>query len=221
MSDDDKKIIYILIGSGKKPLAGYGLYKGDFIQICENQLNRCKQNQSASINTGDYKMFYQNEDNVTYLLMTMPIYPLSAAVSCIESLKKEFGQDLHGRNFNAIGDYGLNIELQEKLRLKFEYYNENTEIVSDSLQGLKNEMMKFKEEVFKAAESLNERGDLLNEMQDKAKDLESDSYTYKNNAIKVRKTECCKKATYIGIICGVVAAIVLIVVLVVVFKNKK
>ena len=213
MSDDDKKIIYILIGSGRKPLAGYGLYKGDFIQICENQLGRCKQNQSASINTGDYKMFYQNEDNVTYLLMTMPIYPLSAAVSCIESLKKEFGSDLHGRNFNAIGDYGLNNELQDKLQMKFEYFNKNTEIVSDSIQGLKNEMMKFKDEVFKAAESLNERGDLLNEMQNKAKDLESDSYSYKKNAKGVKDAECRKKACYIGVICGVVAAIVLIVVL--------
>ena len=219
MSDEDKKIIYILIGSGKKPLAGYGIYKGDFIQICEKQLARCKENQSACINTGSYKIYYEYIDKVIYLLMTMPIYPISAAVSCIESLKKEFGKDLQGRNFNAIGDYGLNIELQEKLKMKFEYYNENTEVVSDSLQGLKNEMMKFKDEVFQAAESLNERGELLNEMQNKAKDLESDSYTYKRNAIKVRKTECCRKATYIGIICGVVAAIVLIIVLCVVFKR--
>ena len=219
MSDEDKKIIYILIGSGKKPLAGYGIYKGDFIQICEKQLARCKENQSACINTGSYKIYYEYKDKVIYLLMTMPIYPISAAVACIESLKKEFGKDLQGRNFNAIGDYGLNIELQEKLKMKFEYYNENTEVVSDSLQGLKNEMMKFKDEVFQAAESLNERGELLNEMQNKAKDLESDSYTYKRNAIKVRKTECCRKATYIGIICGVVAAIVLIIVLCVVFKR--
>jgi hypothetical protein len=213
MSEDDKKIIYILIGSGRKPLAGYGQYKGDFIQICENQLGRCKQNQSASINTGDYKIFYQNENNVTYLLMTMPVYPLSAAVSCIESLKKDLADVLTGRNFNAIGDYGLNNELQEKLKMKMEYYNNNTEIVSDSIQGLKQEMMKFKDEVFKAAESLNERGDLLNEMQNKAKDLESDSYSYKKNAKSVKDAECRKKACYIGIICGVVAAIVLIVVL--------
>ena len=219
MSDDDKKIIYILIGSGKKPLAGYGLYKGDFIQICENQLGRCKQNQSASINTGDYKMFYQNVDNVTYLLMTMPIYPLSAAVSCIESLKKELGVILKEKNFDAVGDYGLNNELQEKIKMKFELYNENTEIVSDSLQGLKNEMMKFKDEVFKAAESLNERGDLLNEMQNKANDLENDSFRYVDNAKDVRRAECRKKATYIGIICGVVAAIVLIVVLVVLIRK--
>jgi hypothetical protein len=213
MSDDDKKIIYILIGSGRKALAGYGLYKGDFIQTCENQLGRCKQNQSATINTGDYKMFYQNDDNVTYLLMTMPSYPIAAAVSCIESLKKEIGPNLHGRNFNACGDYGLNSELQPKLKLKFEFFNENTDVVSDQIQGLKSVVMKYKDEVFKAAESLNERGDLLNEMQNKAKDLETDSYSYKKNAIKVRKTECCKKATYIGIIVGIVAVIVLILVL--------
>jgi hypothetical protein len=215
MSDDDKKIIYVLIGSGRKPLAGYGLYKGDFIQICENQLARCKQNQSASINTGDYKMFYQNEDNVTYLLMTMPSYPVAAAVSCIESLKKEIGPDLKGRNFNVASDYGLNSELQEKLKMKFEYYNENTEVVSDNIQELKGVMMKYKDQVFQAAESLNERGDLLNEMQNKARDLETDSYSYKNNATKVKNAECRKKATYIGIIVGIVALIVLIIVLVI------
>ena len=219
MADDDKKIIYILIGSGRKPLAGYGAYKGDFIQTCESQLGRCKTNQSASINAGDYKMFYQNDDNVTYLLMTMPIYPLAAAVSCIESLRKEIGPDLHGRNFASLSDYGLNRELQEKLRMKFEYYNENTEIISDKLQGLKNVMMQYKDEVFKAADALNERGDLLNEMQNKAKDLENDSYSFKKGAIKVRQTECKRKAKYILGILLIVAIIVTVIVIIVVSNN--
>ena len=47
--------------------------------------------------------------------------------------------------------------MQEKLKLKLEYFNENNEFASDSIQGLKNEMMKFQDEVVKAAESLNER----------------------------------------------------------------
>ena len=213
MSDDNKKIIYILIGSGRKPLAGYGQYQGDFIQVCEDQLGRCKPNQSACINTGDYKIFYMNENNVTYLLMTMPIYPLSAAVACIESLKKELADELGKNNFNAVGDYGLNNKLKEKLRLKLEYYNENTDIVSDSLQNLKNKMMEYKDEVLKAAESLNERGEYLNEMQNKASYLENNSFKYREHAEDVRRKECRKKACTIGIICGVVVAIILIVVL--------
>ena len=213
MSDDYKKIIYILIGSGRKPLAGYGQYQGEFIQVCENQLGRCKPNQSACINTGDYKIFYMNENNVTYLLMTMPIYPLSAAVACIESLKKELADELGKINFNDVGDYGLNNKLKEKLRLKLEYYNENTDIVSDSLQNLKNKMMEYKDEVLKAAESLNERGEYLNEMQNKASDLENSSFKYRDLAGDVRRKECRKKACTIGIICGVVGAIILIIVL--------
>ena len=213
MSDDNKKIIYILIGSGRKPLAGYGQYQGEFIQVCEDQLGRCKPNQSACINTGDYKIFYMNENNVTYLLMTMPIYPLSAAVACIESLKKELADELGKNNFNAVGDYGLNNKLKEKLRLKLEYYNENTDIVSDSLQNLKNKMMEYKDEVLKAAESLNERGEYLNEMQNKASDLENSSFKYRDLAGDVRRKECRKKACTIGIICGVVSAIILIIVL--------
>ena len=215
MADDENKIIYILIGTGRKPLAGYGLYKGDFIQICENQLARCRQNQSASINAGDYKMFYQNADNVTYLLMTIPSYPVAAAVSCIESLKKEIGPDLQSKNLNTISEYGLNLELQEKLKMKFEFYNENTDVVSDNIRELQGVINKYKDQVFQAAESLNERGDLLNEMQNKARDLETDSYSYKNNATKVKNAECRKKATYIGIIVGIVALIVLIIVLVI------
>ena len=213
MSDYYKKIIYILIGSGRKPLAGYGQYQGEFIQVCENQLGRCKPNQSACINTGDYKIFYMNENNVTYLLMTMPIYPLSAAVACIESLKKELAEELGKINLNDVGDYGLNNKLKEKLRLKLEYYNENTDIVSDSLQKLKNKMMEYKDEVLKAAESLNERGEYLNEMQNKASDLENSSFKYRDLAGDVRRKECRKKACTIGIICGVVGAIILIIVL--------
>ena len=213
MSDDNKKIIYILIGSGRKPLAGYGQYQGEFIQVCEDQLGRCKSNQSACINTGDYKIFYMNENNVTYLLMTMPIYPLSAAVACIESLKKELADELGKINFNDVGDYGLNNKLKEKLRLKLEYYNENTDIVSDSLQNLKKKMMEYKDEVLKAAESLNERGEYLNEMQNKASDLENSSFKYRDLAKDVRRKECRKKACTIGIICGVVGAIILIIVL--------
>ena len=213
MSDYYKKIIYILIGSGRKPLAGYGQYQGEFIQVCENQLGRCKPNQSACINTGDYKIFYMNENNVTYLLMTMPIYPLSAAVACIESLKKELAEELGKINLNDVGDYGLNNKLKEKLRLKLEYYNENTDIVSDSLQNLKNKMMEYKDEVLKAAESLNERGEHLNEMQNKASDLENSSFKYRDLAGDVRRKECRKKACTIGIICGVVGAIILIIVL--------
>lgn len=213
--DENLKIIYILIGSGTKPLAGYGQFEGEFIQTCERQLKNCKANNSACITHSEYKIYYQNEDNITYLIMTIPSYPMPAAVACIESMRKEFGTNLHGRNFAGVKDYGLNSELKEKLKMKYEYYTENTEIVDEKLQDLKKVMMKFKDEVVKAADALNERGDLLNEMQNKAKDLEQDSYSFKKGAIQVRRTECKKKAIYIVVIIVIIAIIIGIIVAIV------
>ena len=213
--DEDQKIIYILIGAGSKPLAGYGMYKGEFINICERKLKSVQPGQSASATTPDYKMFYLNDDGITYLMMTIPSYPMAAGISCLDSMRKEFGTTLHGRNFQGMKDYGLNGELKEKLKMKFDYYTKNTEITDEKLEGLKKVMMNFKEDVIKAADALNERGDMLNEMQNKAKDLETDSYSFKKGAIQVRRSECKKKACYIGIILGIILVIVLVIVLVV------
>ena len=213
MSDENKKILYILIGSGPKPLAGYGEKTGDFVRECENQLGRCQKNKSASITFENCKIFYENVDNVTYLLMTMPAYPLSAGVSCIESLKKEFSTELHGRNFSVVDNYGLNKEMKQRLKMKFDYYNENTEIVSEKLENLKGVMNQYQVQVSKAAKELNERGELLNEMQNKARDLENDSFNFKKGAIKVRKVECSKKVWSIVAIIVVILIVVLIIVL--------
>ena len=214
MSEDKNKILYILIGTGSKPLAGYSDLSGDFIHDAENQLGRCQKNKSASITTETWKIFYENTDNVTYLVMTLSAYPMAAAVSCIESLKKEFSTLLSGRNFAVLSNYGLNGEMKEKIKMKFEYYNENTEVVSDKLENLKGAMGKYKEEVFKAAKELNERGDKLREMQDKAEHLEGSSLNFKKGAIKVRKAECCKKYWFIWTIIVVVVIIVLVIILV-------
>ena len=210
---DEIKIIYILIGTGSKPLAGYGVYKGEFIQICERKLKSIEPNKSATVSTPDYKIFYQNKENVTYLIMTIPSYPMAAAVACLDSMYKEFGTELNGRNFAMLKEYGLNSDLKEKLKMKFDYYDKNTEIVDEQLEGLKNVMKSFKNEVMKAASDLETRGGALNEMQNKASELESDSYTFKKRAHQVKMTECKKKAIYIGVILAIVAIIVLIIVL--------
>ena len=88
-------------------------------------------NNSACIAHSDYKIYYQNEDKITYLIMTVPSYPMPATVACIEGLRKEIGAELSGRDLEGMKDYGLNSELKEKLKMKYDYYTENTEIVDE------------------------------------------------------------------------------------------
>ena len=211
---ENKKILYILIGTGPKPLAGYSEKTGDFVGICETQLSRCQKNKSAAITANTYKIYYENIDNVTYLVMTMPDYPMPAAISCIESLKKEFSTDLHGRNFASLENYGLNNEMKEKIKMKYEYYNENTEIVDEKIEQLKGVMAQYQNEVFKAAKELDIRKEKLDEMQNKARDLENDSYNFKKSAIKVRKLECSRKVWGIIAIIAIIIIIIVIIILV-------
>ena len=155
--EENLKIFYILIGSESKPLAGYGQCKAEFIQVCENQLKNCKTNNSACITHTDYKIYYQNEDNITYLIMTSPSYLKHTAAACVEGLRKEFGAELIGRDLKGMEDYGLNSELKEKLKAKYDYYTENTNVFGEKLKELTEVMMKFEEEVQKANDAMNKK----------------------------------------------------------------
>ena len=137
----DINIFHILIGSGTKPLAEYSPFQTELIKECEKQLSHCTQGSSAITKT-DYKIYYLNENNITYMIMTNTNYPMPAAVACLESMKKEYGNILNGRNFSKLNNYGLNSEFKEKLKMKYEYYNENTDIVDEELEKLKDGLRK-------------------------------------------------------------------------------
>ena len=205
---DEKKLLYILIGSGPKPLASYSVFTGDFIQTCESYLKQVTPKASASVNCGNFYIFYMNQDNITYLIMTGTTFPKATAIGCLDSLKKELSNSLVGRNFDNILEYGLSEELKPKLQMKFEFFNENTDVSSEALQNIKNEMLKMKEEVFKASEELNIREGKLSEMENKAVQLNVASNSYKQGAIKVRK-ETSKRRIYIYL--GLILALLIII----------
>ena len=204
---DDKKLIYILIGSGKKPLASYSEFMGEFIQTCQQTLGQVTPNSSVAINYGDYMIYYMDENNITYMLMTRTLFPKATAVGCIESLKKEFQDNLYGRDFSDTPEYGLNDELKEKLKMKFEYYNENPEVTSEAIETLKTELLKMKDQVFSAHIELQNRGEKIQEMTQKAEQLQLASESYKQGAIKVRKAESKKK---VWIFIGTTVAVLII-----------
>jgi len=198
----ENKMIYILIAKDKTPLCGYSEHTGDFIQTCENMLGKVKKDSSASINLGTgFTIFYINENDITYLIMANSLFPKSTIIGCIESIKKEFQSAFIGRDFDGELEYGLDDDFKEKLKMKYEYYNENTEVSSETIESLKTEMMKMKEEVLEASGLLNQRNEELNRMTVKAQSLALDSESHKKTATQVKKTENKKKIyLYLGLV---------------------
>ena len=190
----ENKIINILIAKDTKPLTGYSEHTGDFIQTCENMLSKVKKESSAAINLGSgYSIFYINENEITYLVMANSLFPKATAIGCIESIKKEFQSTFIGRDFQSEQEYGLDEDFKEKLKMKYEFFNENTEVSSEAVGNLKVEMMKMKDEVIEASGLLNQRAGTMDSMAMKAESLASSSENMRKAAKHVKRFERRKK----------------------------
>ena len=101
---------------------------------------------------------------------------------------------------------------QDSLKQKFDYYTEHSDIVDQKVQDLKEVMMQFKEQVFQAKDDLVQRGEELNKLDAQSETLVQDSFSFKQGAINVRKTECRRKMWYIIVLAVAIIIIVGIII---------
>ena len=216
MSDNKGKIIYALVAKGIKPLSGYSNFTGTFDQVCINYLKNIGPDTSAAVKLdSDYIIYYINEGNITYLLMTDNIYPKEAALGCLESIKKEFQSIYQNRSFDDVEKFGLNDEFKVKLRMKFDYFNANTDVSNEKIGQLKDEMCKMKDEVLNASGLLNNRGEKLLVLDEKADALSSSSNNYYKSSKRVKRAELMKRLKiYAGIGCAILVILIILYIII-------
>ena len=93
--------------------------------------------------------------------------------------------------------------------MKYEYFNENKDVINESTQKLMDEIFKMKEDVLNASELLNERerGDPFERVNNTAEYLAEDSHKYKRVAEHVKK-ETNKRKIYFTI--GIIVALLVL-----------
>jgi vesicle-associated membrane protein 7 len=210
MADD--KIIYSLISKNDKPLVEYSNFSGTFNQVCLNYLKRIENDTTKAVKIDDFYIFYINERGVTFLIMTGKLYPKEAAIGCLTSIKREFNQTYEGRDFDGELNFGLNDEYKEKLKMKFDYFNENKDVTDDKIGNLKDQLNLMKEDILNASGLLDDRSDKIKVLDDKADILSRDSNTYYRQSKRVRQAELCKKYKMYGAIAGVCLILIYIIV---------
>ena len=193
-------------------MAKYSQLMGEFIEICENQLKHCKRNKCASLTNRDYKIYYLNKNDITYMTITSGSYPFPAAISLLESMEKEFGPILVKKDLKVIGNYGLDKELKDKLKMKFEYYLENPDTVDEKLNDLKKDLKnKYNQDMKIAIDALHERAE--DSILRRNESLRVNAFKFKKMSSPVISLECKMKIWYTIIIVGIVACIAIIIVL--------
>ena len=215
---EKKNILNILIATGIKPLASYSQCIGEFIQKCELYLSKVYPDTALAIKFNDFLIFYNDEDNITYLIMTSTSFPKFTAVRFLESLKKEFHDILINKNLNKISKYGLNKDFKEKLKMKFEYYNEHPEVTNEDDEFIKEKMLKIKDKIDEEINFLNVDKNKKTEMENKAENLENERNFnfFKISKIKMDK-EKNQKRKMILIIIGIIPVILIIAYLIIGF----
>lgn len=213
MSEPKAKIIYALVAKGIKPLSGYSNYTGTFDQACINYLKNIGPGNSAAVKIDNgYMIYYMNEENITYLLMTESLYPKEAAIGCLDSIKKEFKLMYPNRNFDLDSNFALDDEFKVKLRMKFDYFNANTDISNETIGKLKDEVNKMKDDVLNASGLLDNRGEKLKVLDEKSDALSTSSHNYYKSSKKVKRAEWMKRIKlYIAI--GVALLVIIIIII--------
>ena len=200
-------IIYTLIGYKDIPLAGYSEFKGEFQKLCHDYLSKIDPNSSGGYKINDYFLFYINENNISYIIMTDVHYSKNTALTCLESIKKEFTAVYPNPNFEGAENFSLNKEFRPKLKMSYEYFNENKEVLNESSSKLKDEIFKMRDDIFETYDLLDQRGGKLAAVNDKAEALKEQSVHFHKAAKKVKKSESHRK---IYIIIGIILAFLVI-----------
>ena len=200
-------LIYALVGYKDIPLAGYSEFKGEFQKLCHDYLSKIESNSSGGYKINDYFLFYLNENNISYVIMTDIHYSKNTALSCLESIQKEFSAVYPNPNFETAENFSLNKEFRPKLKMTYEYFNENKDVLNESTSKLKDEIFKMKEDILESYDLLDERGNKLAVVNDKAQSLQEKSIHFKKAAKKVKKSESSRK---ILLIIGIILALIVI-----------
>lgn len=205
-------LIYVLIASGQKVLCDYSAYHGTFEQISQSLLSKVQPNTTASFQYKDqYIFYYLNSNGVTYLCMADMNYPNSAASSFLDSIKTEFNQTYPNKDFNTVGNLGLNEFFKQKLSIKLDYYNQNKNASLDQTGQLKKGIVDFKNQVLDANDILNQRGEKINLIVQKAEMLSQESNSFYSSAKGVRRREQCKRIKQIALLTVCILAIIYVI----------
>lgn len=217
MSQSEGRIIYALIANGDVLLCEYSSFTGTFRDTCRPILSKVQPGDSKAIRLEDNEgiIYYLNSNGITYLIMTNNSYQTPSAMGCLQSIQKEFETTFP----NNIGvrtnkDFCMNDQFQEKLSMKYNFFNEHPEASSESIGRLTDEMNQYKNEITKASGLLDERSEKLDILSDKSEHLKGSSNSYYKSSKRVRRAELLKKIKmYAIIVCSIFLLIYLITII--------
>ena len=211
-------IIYALIAKNEdQVLCEFTEYKGNFEQISRAILRKIKKNSNGSLVYDDsYNFTYINLDQLTYLCMSDVKYPNEFAYKFLEEIKTKFLSKFTTKQVEDALAYSLNADFKDTISERMDYYNNEAEKSTETIQKLKDSIIDTKGVLLNSQELLGQRGEKVNLIVQKADLLRMETNSYLENAQKLKKYVMWRKIKIWSII--IATCIIIALVLFFIFK---
>ena len=196
-------IVYTLIArSTKTVLCDYTEFTGNFQQISLLILGRIKKDSKCEIEYNDYKYYYDDENDITFLCMCEN-FEAEVAFQYLSELKKIFREKYEEKTIRTAYSYGLN-EFQNSIKDLATSYEKNPKTKIDKLS---NQVTQTAEVLHENIEKLLQRNEKLNIIAQKSKRLQDNSDLYIKTIHDIKKKQKMKKYRNYAMIAGFVFCI--------------
>ena len=182
-------IIYALVARNSKIiLADYTEYSGNFPQAILKLLSVLKKDTVGQISYSPYTVFYEDSDDITYLILAVFIR-VEVAFSFFSDMKKKFLSQYELSRVNNAFSYYLKAFTGE-IKPIVRFYEDNQNYVKPNV--LTDEYGKTKEIQTMKIEDLLPKNDILDIKYEQIKKSNDDWDNYKNTVNNVRKKKRAK-----------------------------
>jgi hypothetical protein len=197
-------IIYTLIArSSKIVLVDYTEYSGNFQQISLMMLNRIKKNSKCEIQYNEYKFFYEDDNDITFLCMGENL-DTDVVFSYLSDLKKSFLTTYEMRIIQNAYSYQLK-EFSHKIKHLAKGYETNP---SSKLMQLSDKVSQTSAILHENVGKLLQRSEQLNIIAQKSNRLMETSDDFVKNIQEIKRRQKMKKYKLIAMILIVVSLII-------------
>ena len=199
-------IIYTLIARNSKiVLCDFTEYSGNFSQISMVMLGKIKKNSKCEIQYNEYKFFYEDENDVTFLCMGENL-ETDVAFSYLSDLKRSFLSSYDIGEVNKSYAYQMK-NFSSKIKSLAHGYETNP---TSKLTQLKDRVTETSTILHDNVEKLLQRNEKLNIIAQKSSRLMETSDDFVKNIQEIKRRQKMKQYKYIAMI--VLIAITLFVI---------
>ncbi|KAJ5068120.1 vesicle-associated membrane protein [Anaeramoeba ignava] len=178
-------IIYSFVARGKTILAEYSDSTGNFKQACRQILGKIGQKDTKMTYVYDkYNFHFISEKNLIYMCMADENFERRIAFAFLQDIKGRFQSEYGTKGQNAIY-LGMNEDFAQVLQRQMKYFSSNLE--SDKIGKVKNEIEDVKQIMSKNIEKVIERGDKIEILVDKTEHLRDQSFKFKRQSTKLKR----------------------------------